>query len=175
MRLGIGSYAFAWSIGVPGREPPRPMTALDLVDAAADLGVRVVQICDNLPLHILAEPELDRLAGRAAEHGIQVEVGTRGIGREHLRRYLRLAVRLRSPILRVVVDAADHRPALDEIVAMLHPTEGRCRVGDCWCDLSTDRGSAPGWRRNGQRGYQGVQLYSAVLLERDAYGKDHVL
>ena len=66
MRLGIGSYAFAWSIGVPGRAPPRPMTAFDLVAMAVDLGVGVVQICDNLPLHLLTEPELDRLAAFAA-------------------------------------------------------------------------------------------------------------
>jgi sugar phosphate isomerase/epimerase len=143
MRLGIGSYAFAWSIGVPGHVPPRPMTAFDLVDMAAELGVRVVQICDNLPLHLLAEPEVDRLAGRAADRGIRVEVGTRGIQPEHLRQYLGLAVRLRSPILRVVVDTADHRPTHDEIVATLRPTLGELSdAGVCLAIENHDRFTA---------------------------------
>ena len=124
MQLGIGSYALAWSIGVPGHAPPCPLTAWDLVNRAAGLGVRVVQICDNLPLHLLTEAELDRLAGLAAEHAVQIEVGTRGIQPEHLRRYLGLATRLRSPILRVVVDTADHRPSPEEIVATVGPMLG---------------------------------------------------
>lgn len=121
MRLGIGTYAYAWSIGVPGRRPARPMTARDLVERAAELGVHVVQICDNLPLHALSEAELDALARLAERHGVQVEVGTRGILPEHLRAYLRLAERFRSPILRVVVDTADHKPSPDEVVERLRP------------------------------------------------------
>jgi sugar phosphate isomerase/epimerase len=121
MRLGIGSYAFAWSIGLQGHAPPYPMRAFDLLEAARQLGVRVVQICDNLPLDALSEKELDRLARRATELSIQIEVGTRGIRPEHLARYLEIAVRLESPLLRVVVDAANHRPAVEEVVATLCP------------------------------------------------------
>ncbi|MGO9111094.1 MAG: sugar phosphate isomerase/epimerase family protein [Thermoguttaceae bacterium] len=121
MRLGIGSYGFAWSIGVPGHPPARPMTALDLLAAADELRVRVVQICDNLPLDRLPYQEFDRLAKQAAERNIQIEVGTRGIQPEHLSRYLQLAVRLQSPILRVVVDTADHHPSPEEVVGCLHP------------------------------------------------------
>ncbi|NTW36601.1 MAG: hypothetical protein HGB17_10810, partial [Syntrophobacteraceae bacterium] len=50
MRLGIGSYTFPWAVGMPGHRPAQPMTALDLLDKATQLGVGVVQICDNLPL-----------------------------------------------------------------------------------------------------------------------------
>jgi len=121
MRLGIGSYGFAWSIGVPGHPPARPMTALDLLTAADELGVRVVQICDNLPLDRLSDQEFNRLARQASEHSIQIEVGTRGIQPEHLLRYLQLAVCLQSPILRVVVDTADHHPSPEEVVDGIHP------------------------------------------------------
>jgi 3-oxoisoapionate decarboxylase len=121
MRLGIGTHAFAWSIGVPGHPPPRPMTALDLLAAADELGVRVVQICDNLPLHRLPHQEFDRLARQAAERNIQIEVGTRGIQPEHLSRYLQFAVCLQSTILRVVVDTADHHPSPSEVVDCIHP------------------------------------------------------
>ena len=91
MRLGIGSYAMAWSIGVPGHAPPRPMTAFNLLNLADELEVRVVQICDNLPLDRLSDQWLDRLAGQAKDCGIQLEVGTRGIRPDHLARYLAIA------------------------------------------------------------------------------------
>jgi sugar phosphate isomerase/epimerase len=116
MQLGISSYTYTWAVGVPGCPPPQPMTATDLVDRAAALGVRVVQIADNLPLDRLSASELSAVGQRAAELGIRIEVGTRGIAQDHLRTYLRLAQRLQSPILRVVVDTADHHPSEDELV-----------------------------------------------------------
>jgi sugar phosphate isomerase/epimerase len=90
---------------------------------------------------------LDRLAGCAAERGIQVEVGTRGIRPEHLRQYLRLAVRFRSPILRTVVDTADHRPMPDEIVASLRPMLGALSdAGVCLAIENHDRFKARQFR-----------------------------
>ena len=56
MRLGVGSYTFVWAVGVPGFEQPQqPLTAAKLLELAAELGIGVVQIADNLPL--------DRLSG----------------------------------------------------------------------------------------------------------------
>ena len=42
MRLGIGTYTFTWAIGVPGSTPARRMTALDLLEAAARLPIRLL-------------------------------------------------------------------------------------------------------------------------------------
>jgi sugar phosphate isomerase/epimerase len=116
MRLGISSYTYTWAVGVPGYPPKQAVTGHDLLDRAAALGVRVVQIADNLPLDRLAPAELDRLASRAQEMGIELEAGTRGIGRRHLERFLGIAVTLRSRTLRVVVDTPDSRPSAEEIV-----------------------------------------------------------
>jgi sugar phosphate isomerase/epimerase len=93
----------------------------DLVRRAAELGVRLVQLCDNLPLDLLSPGELDTLAAEAAAAGVSIEVGTRGIAPDHLRRHLALAQRLGSGILRVVVDTATARPSPEEIVATLRP------------------------------------------------------
>ena len=120
MRLGIGSYTYGWAVGVPGFPlPPSPLTPLGLVDKARAARVRVVQIADNLPLHPLADRELDTLREQAAEHGITLETGTRGIAPEHLQRYIRIAARLGSRVLRVVIDTATHHPELLEIVQTL--------------------------------------------------------
>jgi 3-oxoisoapionate decarboxylase len=105
MRLGLSSYAYTWSIGVPGYPPDHPLTALQLLGHAARLEVPVVQIADNLPLHLLPPDDVDALAEQAVRLGIQVEVGTRGIAPGHLQEYLALARRFGSPILRVVIDS----------------------------------------------------------------------
>ena len=119
-RLGIGTYAFAWSIGVPGYEQPRqPMDAIDFVQRCAELGVKVVQIADNIPLHELSDESLDTLYTEVQRFGISVEVGTRGIAHEHQRRYLALAKRFDSPLLRVVIDTADHHPDPPEVIDTL--------------------------------------------------------
>ena len=119
MRLGVSSWTYTWAIGVPGHRPERPMDALGLLDRAAESGVHVVQVADNLPLDRLSSPELDAFEQRACELGTSIEVGTRGIGHDNLRTYLRLAERLESPILRVVIDSTDHHPDADEVVDII--------------------------------------------------------
>jgi len=119
MRLGISSFTYTWAVGVPGHPPERPMDVPGLIDRAQSLGVHVLQIADNLPLHRLSPAQLDGLERLAAELKLALEVGTRGIAPPHLRTYLSLARQLKSPILRVVIDTTDHRPGEDEIVALL--------------------------------------------------------
>lgn len=121
MRLGLGSFAYAWSIGVGDRRPSDPMTALGLVEEAARLGVRVVQIGDNLPLHTLSPASLDALRERAVALGVAIQVGARGSDPELLRCYLDLATRFSSPIVRTVIDTATHHPSLDEVYTLWRP------------------------------------------------------
>jgi len=120
MRLGIGSYTYVWAVGVPGYPAPeRPLTAFDLLERAAESGVQLVQIADNLPLDRLPQSELDALARRAVELGIDIEIGASGLDRERLLTWLGLAERFRSPILRVVIDTERSHPTSDEAIAMI--------------------------------------------------------
>jgi sugar phosphate isomerase/epimerase len=121
MKLGVSSYTYAWAIGAPGYPPAIPMNTFDLLDRAHALKISVVQIADNLPLDQLSEKESARLRARAEVQGINIEVGTRGIDADHLRRYLDLARYFHSPILRVVVDTHDDHPSPDEVVARVRP------------------------------------------------------
>jgi sugar phosphate isomerase/epimerase len=125
MQLGISSYTYPWAAGIPGYEPPEPLTALGLLDKAAALGVSVVQICDNMPLDRLTRPGLDDLKKQAADNGLLIEVGTRGSAPEHLLAYLDLAQRLGSSIVRVVVDTADDQPSDYEVVRRLQTVAPR--------------------------------------------------
>ena len=126
MRLGATSYAFTWEIGVPGYAfqadgpaPPERLTTTALLDRAAALGVGVVQILDNLPLHDASAEEVRELRERADRRGLSLEVGTRGIDPEHLRTYLRLAIALGALLVRTIVDTATHEPTPDEAVTSL--------------------------------------------------------
>lgn len=120
MRLGIGSYTFVWSAGVPGYPvPAQPLTAIGLIDKAAALGVRVVQFGDYMPLHRLSDGELDAVRRHAGVRGIEIEAGTSGIGCEHLLRYIGIAGRLGARLIRSVTDTATHQPAPREAVSLL--------------------------------------------------------
>jgi sugar phosphate isomerase/epimerase len=122
MKLGIGTYAYAWAIGVPGYEPPAaPLDHRAFLRRSAALGAHLVQIADNLPLHTLTPAELDTLMADAAAQGVAIEVGTRGIQPDHLRAYLGIAQRCGSPILRVVVDTREHHPEPADVVDILKP------------------------------------------------------
>jgi 3-oxoisoapionate decarboxylase len=125
--VGLSSYTFPWAVGVPGWQPAQPLTAIELLHIAREVGVGVVQFADNLPLDDLDEQELHRLEAFAGDHGIQIEVGTRGIG-EHLIRYADLAVRLGSPFVRVVIDRAGDEPTVQEAVARLSGYEDAYRT-----------------------------------------------
>lgn len=130
MKLGIGTYAYAWAIGVPGYPPPQPMDTLAFIRRSAELGVRLVQIADNLPLDALSPAGFDTLLAEAQRLNVEIEVGTRGIQPDHLRRYLQIARQCRSPILRVVVDTRDHHPEAAEVIALIREVIAEFEAAD---------------------------------------------
>jgi 3-oxoisoapionate decarboxylase len=107
VKLGISTWSVPWSVGVSGYPPPEPgLDALGLISKAADLGVEVVQIADNLPLHTLPEDELARIRAAAATKSLALEVGTRGLEYDHLVRYIGIADQLGARALRTVLSGA---------------------------------------------------------------------
>lgn len=120
MKLGIGTYAYMWSIGFSGAEPAKPMTALELLAKARELGVDVVQYGPNAPLDRLPEAELEALVRQAREWEIELEVGTRGLETEHLRRQIVLTRRVGATLLRTIPEAGDGRiPSMAEAATLL--------------------------------------------------------
>ena len=119
IRLGIGSYTFGWAVGVKGDTPPEPLDELGLLDQARTLGVQLLQIGDNLPVHEFDDARLTRLAERAAREGVQLELGARGLTVERVAEYARLARRLGANLIRFVIDDLDYHPAPEAIIALL--------------------------------------------------------
>jgi sugar phosphate isomerase/epimerase len=119
LRLGLSSYTFGWAVGVRGHEPTRPLDETGLLDKCRQHGVTLLQIGDNLPLHTFDAKRIESLARRAAEDGVQLEVGARRLTVERVREYASLARRLDAKLIRFVIDDADYHPSPDAAIAVL--------------------------------------------------------
>ena len=117
MKLGISTYAYTWSIGFPGAEPVCPMTAVDLLAKAHELGIMVVQIGPNLPIDQLSERELEAVVQQAREWGIELELGTRGLEPKHLVHWISLAKQVGARFLRTTPEVTGGR--LPELSVLL--------------------------------------------------------
>ena len=118
-RIGISSYSYSFAVGYPGFKPRKPLSAFDLVDKAAALEVPVLQIADNCPLDRLSSSELIDLKAYAKQHAVDLEVGTRGIETDNLKRYIEITKVLNATLLRVVIDTTWHKPEYTEIIELL--------------------------------------------------------
>jgi 3-oxoisoapionate decarboxylase len=120
MRLGIGSYCYVWAVGIPGYAAPEPPLSVEqLLEKATKLGVHVVQIADNLPLHALSAAEQDKVYQSARRRGIHLELGTCGIEPDHLLKYLEICSRMKAPLLRTLLDSPGQCSSPGEAVAKL--------------------------------------------------------
>ncbi|MDP5308464.1 sugar phosphate isomerase/epimerase family protein [Paracoccus spongiarum] len=128
MELGLGSYAFRWSIGIKDRQPARPMDAFDLLQQADMRGLKVLQYADNLPLDRLDEAAHHRLAEEAGRRGIRLELGTQCFDADEVGRYLVIGQRLGAGILRVALDEADAHVQVPQLAAQLRPLLDRARA-----------------------------------------------
>ncbi len=114
--LAIGSYTFPWAVGVDGFVPERKMTAFDLIDLAVAFKVPVVQLGDNIPMHLFSEGELRNLKQRADQASVMLELGTRGLTKDTIIHYTAIASTLNSSFLRIVIDEAGYEPGVSEVI-----------------------------------------------------------
>lgn len=121
MRLGLGSYAYRWNIGIKDQVPANPMTPFDVLEAAEKMGLDLIQYADNMPLELLSEADLQKLADLAKEKGITLEVGTQCFNAEQVARYIEICKVISSKILRVALDAADAEIPVPELAEQLRP------------------------------------------------------
>jgi 3-oxoisoapionate decarboxylase len=119
MKLGLSTWAYTWSFGWAGKTPSRPMDAAALLQTAARLGARVVQIADNMPLDTIPPAERTHLKRLADSLGVAIEVGTYGIADEKIEAYIRIAQDFESPLLRTVTGIDKHKPQPEELVTRL--------------------------------------------------------
>lgn len=81
---------------------------------ASELKVGVVQIADNLPLHKLDPGELRDARDQAADLGLRIEIGTRGVEPAHLLRYLSIGCSFDAKLVRTLLHSVDSQPSLEQ-------------------------------------------------------------
>ncbi|MGW7566041.1 sugar phosphate isomerase/epimerase family protein [Streptomyces tendae] len=134
MAYGISTYAYFWRIS---SRAPEPMGLPDMLRDTAELGGQVFQICDYPPIETYDRARLADLRDTAADLGLTLELGTRGIRPDHLLRYLDLAGELGVTLVRSMLNTADHRPDTTEAVALLKEAVPRYAAAGVTLGLET--------------------------------------
>jgi len=119
MKLGLSSYTYTWAIGVPGSMPEKPLSVRELVDRTSGAGLGLVQIADNLPLENLSGEELERLINYADSKNVSIEMGGRGLSPDHTMKCLKCAEKIKSNILRMVIDTVGFKPDLQTVISII--------------------------------------------------------
>lgn len=118
MKLGISSYSYRWAVGTPTFRPKRPLLLPEMVMSTAALGCTLLQIADNEELVTMSKTQLKGLRGLAADHGVQLQLGTTGATTDRLNAYLAIAIELNADVVRLVL----HSPGTDPTPHMLCET-----------------------------------------------------
>ena len=113
--IGLSSYAFFWQLS---EKVSNPLSIHQALERTGALGVDLFQICDYAPLEAMNAAELRDVRATADSLGIALEVGTKGIRPEHLRKFLRIAGILGSPLLRTMFNSPGHTPSAEEAVGI---------------------------------------------------------
>jgi sugar phosphate isomerase/epimerase len=116
MAIGLSTYAFFWRHST---RVDAPLSLHDMLKQTNELGCNAFQICDYPAVQSLTAAELADLRDTAADLGIELEVGTRGIEPAHLHRYLDICGQLGATLLRSMLHTATHKPTAREAVSML--------------------------------------------------------
>ena len=115
MGVGISSFAFGWGVRLG-----RPLVdELAVVEFARRHGLGVVQLGDNLPMHLRTAAQRAALKSAAGAAGLRLELGARGLTEPQLQTYLALGEELSSPFLRFVVDDVGYEPDIADLTALL--------------------------------------------------------
>ncbi|MFG3111915.1 sugar phosphate isomerase/epimerase family protein [Streptomyces tendae] len=134
MAYGISTYAYFWRLS---SRAPEPMGLPDMLRDTAELGGQVFQICDYPPIETYDRARLADLRDTAADLGLTLELGTRGIRPDHLLTYLDLAGELGVTLVRSMLNTADHRPDTTEAVALLKEAVPRYAAAGVTLGLET--------------------------------------
>jgi sugar phosphate isomerase/epimerase len=119
--IGLGTYAFFWrhQATLPDGSAGEPIDLPEMLRRSARLGAQVFQVCDYAPLLGFSAAELRGVRSLAADLGLTLELGTRGVAPAHLSTYLDLAGVLEASVVRSMLFAPGSRPTLAEAERML--------------------------------------------------------
>ena len=107
LQLGIGSFAYRYQVGLPGCMPGVPMNPLDFINDVPRLGLKRLQLCENIKYANSDSKAIGIMVDRAKELGLAVEIGMNGVTRENLQKHIKLAKEFGSKFIRAVIGEMD--------------------------------------------------------------------
>lgn len=116
MAIGLSTYSFFWRAS---ERVPQPLYLPQMLQQTAELGAGVFQICDYKALEALSASELADLRRQADDLGLVLELGTRGLDTEHLRKYLSIAEALDVRVLRSMFNSNSLKPTSEQAFELL--------------------------------------------------------
>lgn len=116
MAIGLSTYAYFWRAS---QQVPQPLTLAQMLQQTADLDVSLFQICDYPQIESWSDEQLQQLRQQADALGMTLELGTRGLGSEHLTHYLHMAEILGVKVIRSMFNTASHKPTPEEASVLL--------------------------------------------------------
>jgi sugar phosphate isomerase/epimerase len=114
--IGLSTYAFFWQWS---ERAPEPLTLQQMLERTAELGVGLFQICDYPAVESFSEDQLAEVGSAARDLGVKLELGTKGIEPQHLRRYLAMAGVLGVDLVRSMLYSPTSRPSSADAKRML--------------------------------------------------------
>lgn len=118
--IGLGTYTFFWQWH---SSAPQPIGWKTMLEKTHDFGCSLFQFCDYAPLHEIRLPEMREISRYAQRLGIRLELGTRGLQRDHLEHYIALCEASDARVLRSMVKAEELADAADLVRAALPSLE----------------------------------------------------
>lgn len=111
MKIGISTYAFFWQIS--DQANPK-LTVEDLLRKTKEFGGEVLQICDYAPIEAMSDSELLAIVNEAERLNIELELGTRGVHPDHLKKYLRMANTMGVKMIRTMINDKQFTPTIEQ-------------------------------------------------------------
>jgi len=103
IKIGIGSFTFRYAIGIEDCMPNKPMTPIDFIDAASNLGFNRIQLCENLKYAEYNTDSIISFAERAKDRNLIVELGTYGLTYDNLKKHIEIANIFNSKFIRIAI------------------------------------------------------------------------
>lgn len=116
MQLGLSTYSFFWQLS---KNNPNRLTLEGIIKETQAYGLNLLQICDYPELETYSVEKLIEVSNIAKEHGVKLEVGTRGISISKMTEYLRICKLLGSKTLRTMLNDSTLVPSQSEAIQLL--------------------------------------------------------
>lgn len=110
MRLGLSSFSYGSAVSQIGAQAGHRLDLNDLIEMTHHFGLDLLQVGDNLPIHLLPKEELKAAKEKLDAYGIELELGMRGLSVPQVHTYISLADYFQSKLIRIVID----EPGMDE-------------------------------------------------------------